>query len=126
MALPPLELFSLRKELPCCRAALSASKAAANWPSNRLPFLQQEASFSAGAAVRAGENLSRSMALNCPRHAALPVHHFFLHRGPHVMQASSEDRCLESRSETPIQLITGISINNCHATADSWRSEQIT
>src|SRR5580704_6243050 len=27
MALPPLELFSLRKELPCCRAALSASEA---------------------------------------------------------------------------------------------------
>jgi hypothetical protein len=23
MVLPPLELFSLRKELPCCRAALS-------------------------------------------------------------------------------------------------------
>ncbi len=23
MALPPLELFSLRRELPCCRAALS-------------------------------------------------------------------------------------------------------
>jgi len=26
MVLPPLELFSLRKELPCCRAALSVSE----------------------------------------------------------------------------------------------------
>jgi hypothetical protein len=27
MALPPLELFSLREELPCCRVALSVFKA---------------------------------------------------------------------------------------------------
>src|SRR5579859_4157254 len=30
MALPPLELFSLRKELPCCRAALSVSEHISN------------------------------------------------------------------------------------------------
>jgi len=36
MVLPPLELFSLRKELPCCRAALSVYRALLAVPWSKL------------------------------------------------------------------------------------------
>src|SRR5579863_10775540 len=55
MALPPLELFSLRKELPCCRAALSVSKRhSAVFPSGSLNGIRPAAAAGlAGPAIAA-------------------------------------------------------------------------
>ena len=49
MVLPPLELFSLRKELPCCRAALSVFEAVCDRvskPTSPTPISSPQARYS--------------------------------------------------------------------------------